>query len=196
MKRYITILATAMVASWAPGKDLVASMYSDETAREVGDLLTVLIEEQSAASQEASNDRSKSSDNAVSVSVPSPLVGGENVWKAFTLPEWSANADKAFNAASSKAATDSLSAAVTVYVTEILPNGNLLIFGDRIVNIDGDLVKFTLSGMVRPADITSANQVYSSRIAGATITYKTQGELSQNAKKGFFSRLLDWVVPF
>ncbi len=196
MNTFFSMIVFAGFATVACGQSLASRMYADRTARSVGDLVTVLIEEQSSVSQGASNDRSKSRKDSLSMSVPSPTLGANNFWKAFTLPEWSLNADKNFGASAKKDATDSLSASITVYITEVLPNGYLMISGDRVVNIDGDLLQFTLTGMVRPDDVSRANSVLSSRIAGASITYKTTGEFSRSSKKSFLSKAIDWVVPF
>jgi len=186
----------AGIGALAEAQGLASRLYADRTARSVGDLVTVMIEEQSSVSQDASNDRDKSTANSLSMNAPSPTLGGNNLWKSLVMPELSLNADKTFEASSKKENSGSLSAAITVYITEVLPNGNLMISGDRVVNIDRDLLKFTLTGMIRPDDIDRDNQVLSSRIAGASITYQTVGELAQNSKKGIFSRLIDWVTPF
>lgn len=184
------------LSALAGGQRFALGMYADRTARAVGDLVTVLIEEQSSVSQAATSDQSKTRGDSVSMNIPSPTLGAENLWKAFTVPEWSLDSSKAFDASASKEANDSLSGSVTVSITEVLPNGNLMISGDRIVNVNGDLLKFTLTGMIRPDDVSSLNSVLSTRIAGASITYETVGELSRNSKAGFLSKVIDWVVPF
>jgi len=196
MKKQLIIIILAGIGALAEAQGLASRLYADRTARSVGDLVTVMIEEQSSVSQDASNDRDKSTANSLSMNAPSPTLGGNNLWKSLVMPELSLNADKTFEASSKKENSGSLSAAITVYITEVLPNGNLMISGDRVVNIDRDLLKFTLTGMIRPDDIDRDNQVLSSRIAGASITYQTVGELAQNSKKGIFSRLIDWVTPF
>lgn len=197
MKQIITaIMLIAAALQTACGANLSSRMYADRTAYAVGDLLTVLIEEQSSVAQDAADSRVKSKGNSLSASIPSATLGAENLWKAFTLPEWSIDAQKDFDAAASKESSDSLSAAITVYITEVQPNGNMLISGDRVVNVDSNLLRFTLTGTVRPDDISRDNQVLSSRIAGASINYRTEGEFASSSKPGILSRLIDWVIPF
>ena len=196
MKKFFAMMVITGLADGACGQGLASRMYADRTARAVGDLVTVLIEEQSSVSKGASNDSSKSREDSLSMNFPSPTLGGEDIWKAFALPEWSLNGEKKFDAEATKNASDSLSASITVYITEVLPNGYLMITGDRVVNIDGDLLQFTLTGMIRPDDVSRDNAVLSSRVAGASITYKTTGEFSRKSKQGFLSKAIDWVVPF
>jgi flagellar L-ring protein precursor FlgH len=175
---------------------LVSRIYADPIARNVGDLVTVQIDEKSSVSKDASNSRDKTGSAKVALDLPALQKGGVALWDALQLPEWSVSGSKSFSADGSKAAADALSASITVYITEKLPNGTLVINGDRIVNIDNDLLKFTLTGMIRPEDIDLSNTVRSSRIAGASISYTTEGELARSSRKGFFSRAIDWIIPF
>ena len=196
MKIRASILILAVLAVQARGLNLADRMYADRTAYAVGDLLTVMIEEQSTVAQDAADARAKSSDMSVSANIPSPTLGAENLWKAFVLPEWSVNADKDYAASATKSTSDSFSAAITVYITEVLPNGTMMISGDRVVNIDKNLLRFTLTGTVRPDDVSRDNKVLSSRIAGASIKYRAEGEFSKASKPGLLTRMIDWVIPF
>lgn len=196
MKRIMTILMLSAMAAQAGEGKLVARLYADRTARQVGDLVTVLIEEESSASKDAADSRGKSVSGDAGFDLQSLQASGADLWGALKLPSWSASGSKAFAASGSKASSDTLSASITVHITEELPNGNLMICGDRKVNIDGDILAFTLTGMIRPDDISRENSVLSSRIAGAAISYKTEGEFARNHKKGIFSRVVDWIFPF
>lgn len=193
MKKRIAMMMLIAVAGWSGAQGLASRLYADRTARAVGDLVTVMIEEKSSVLQNAKNDRSKSRNDSLEMDIPSPTL---NLWKAFVLPEWSLDSKKSFDAAAQKNIQDSLSASITVSITEVLPNGNLMITGDRVVNIDDDLLKYTLTGMIRAEDISQNNVVLSSRISGASITYETVGELARSSKPGLISKIIDWVVPF
>ncbi|MDF7800941.1 flagellar basal body L-ring protein FlgH [Pontiellaceae bacterium B1224] len=196
MKRIIAYALCAAVAATAEENGLVKRLYADRTARQVGDLVTISIEEQSSVQKDASNDQTKSAGGNMSFNFPGMEANGTPMWDALKLPEWTVDADKNFSASGGKATSDAFSASITVHITEQLPNGNLMIIGDRKVNIDGDIILFTLRGMIRPDDIDRTNTVLSSRIAGATITYETVGEFGKNQRKGLFSRTLDWIIPF
>jgi flagellar L-ring protein precursor FlgH len=190
----IFLMGWAMVA--VASADLVSRMYVDRTARQVGDLVTIEIVEESSVQKNASDDRDKSASGSVEFELPAPQFGGKSMWQALTLPEWSHSASKAYSSSGSKSATDAFSTSITVHITEVLPNGNLMISGDRMVNIDGDILRFMLSGMIRQDDIDLSNTVQSTKIAGAAINYETVGEFSKSQRKGLFTRVLDWVIPF
>jgi flagellar L-ring protein FlgH len=197
MKKTIILLTVlAGMVSAQAGDKLLKSMYADRTARNIGDLVTIMIEEQSSVKKDASNAQNKSVGGNIGFDLPGMEANGKPMWDALTMPEWSADASKSFSASGNKASTDTFSASITVYITEVMPNGNLLICGERKVNIDGDIIQFTLTGIVRPDDVSNANTVLSSRVADALITYKATGEFSKANQKGFFSKVIDWVIPF
>jgi flagellar L-ring protein precursor FlgH len=196
MKRIIILTIMAGLASAQAEDKLLKGMYADRTARDVGDLVTIMIEEQSSVQKDASDDSNKSVGGGMGFDFPGMEANGTSMWDALSMPEWSADASKSFSASGSKASSDTFSASITVYITEVMPNGNLLICGERKVNIDGDIIQFTLTGIVRPDDVSNSNTVLSSRVADALISYKTTGEFSKANKKGFFSKVLDWVIPF
>lgn len=196
MKRIMVYAMCWAAAAAAEEGMLVKRMYADRTARMIGDLVTVQIEEESSVKKDATNDRSKSADGSMSFNLPGMEANGSAMWNALKLPEWTLDASKNFSASGEKATSDAFSASITVHVTEVLPNGNLMIVGDRKVNIDGDIIRFTLTGMIRRDDIDTENTVLSTRIAGAAITYETVGEFGKSQRKGLFTRALDWIIPF
>ncbi len=196
MKRIIACAICVVATAAAEEDGLVKRLYADRTARQVGDLVTIRIEEQSSVQKDSSNDRSKSVGGNMAFNFPGMEANGKAMWDALTLPEWTVAASKNFSATGGKTTSDAFSASITVHITEQLPNGNLMIVGDRKVNIDGDIILFTLSGMIRPDDINRSNTVLSSRIAAASITYETVGEFGKSQRKGLFSRALDWIIPF
>ncbi len=196
MKQIIALLVFVGTVALAGEGKLVARLYADRIARQVGDLVTVNIEEQSSVKKDAADSRDKSVSGKASFNFPGIEVNGSSLWGALKLPEWSADAAKSFGSSGSKANSDTFTASITVHITELLPNGNLMITGDRRVNIDGDIIQFTLVGMIRPEDINQSNAVLSSRIAGASISYKTVGEFSRSQRKGILSRVVDWIFPF
>lgn len=196
MKTIITLFIWISMAAGAWSAPLLDNWYSDRTARRVGDLLTVQIEEQSTVQKDSSNDREKSLGGKFSFDLPSLVQAGNTLWEALSLPEWTVDGSKNFSASGSKQNTDVFSALITVNITEVLPNGNLMIMGGRKVNIDGDILQFTLTGTVRPDDVDRMNTVLSTRIAGAAISYETIGEFASNQRKGLVSRVVDLIMPF
>ncbi len=197
MKRMMIIGAAFIaLAVMAEENSLVKRLYADRTARLVGDLVTVSIEEESSVEKDASDARDKSISNGMSFEFPGMQANGSNMWDALKLPEWTLDASKSYSSSGGKSTSDAFSASITVHITEVLPNGNMMIVGERKVNIDGDIVQFTLTGMIRPDDVDSTNTVLSSRIADAAISYETVGEFTSSQRKGVLSRVADWIFPF
>lgn len=196
MKHWIVIILFAALTASAQDWSLAERLYTDRIARHVGDLLTVQIVESSSVRKDASSDRSKSMGTGFGFDLPALEENGVPRWNALSLPEWSVDGSRSYASSGSKESSDEFSASITVHITEVLPNGNMLISGDRVVNIDGDILKFNLSGTVRPDDINRNNQLLSTSIAGATITYETTGEFARTQRTGILTRIIDWINPF
>ena len=85
---------------------------------------------------------------------------------------------------------------ITAVVEKVLFNGNLYISGQREVRVNNETQYITLSGVVRPKDITSSNEVSSTYVADARITYSGNGPVADKQKPGWLGRILDHVWPF
>jgi flagellar L-ring protein FlgH len=81
-------------------------------------------------------------------------------------------------------------------VTEVLPNGNLLVEGRRTLDVQEERVDVILTGTVRPEDIARDNTLPSTRVADAAIQYRSAGMLARAQNKGLLTRLWDWINPF
>ncbi|MBI5677603.1 MAG: flagellar basal body L-ring protein FlgH, partial [Planctomycetes bacterium] len=85
---------------------------------------------------------------------------------------------------------------LTAVVTEMLANGNLIIEGNRDVNVNGEKYTIKLSGIIRPIDINLDNEVQSTSIANANITLEGKGFLTRAGKRGWWHRIREVVWPF
>jgi flagellar L-ring protein precursor FlgH len=85
---------------------------------------------------------------------------------------------------------------ISAVVEKVLFNGNLYIIGQREVRVNNETQYITLSGVVRPKDITSSNEVSSTFIADARITYSGTGPVADKQRVGWLGRVLDYVWPF
>ena len=92
--------------------------------------------------------------------------------------------------------SQSLSARAAVLVTDVLPNGNLVIEGARIVTFSGETQYVVLHGLVRIDDVTRDNTVTSSNIADARVEFYSEGQLTEAQKRGWFSKLYERLRPF
>ncbi len=163
-------------------------LFEDHTARRVGDILTVQLNEKTQ-SQKGANTQDSKSDN---VSIAAPILGlfglgilGSSDMKAEISTK---------NSFSGKGKTDQsnqLNGAISVTVVELLPNGNLKIRGEKRVTLNQGDEFIRLSGIVRPVDIAPSNIIDSSKIADATFMYTGEGALADVSSKGWGSRILN-----
>ena len=81
-------------------------------------------------------------------------------------------------------------------VMEVMKNGNLVVDGQRNIQVNNEKQTIHVKGIVRPVDITAQNTIISTNLASAEIMYQGDGQVSRQQKPGFLSRLLDWVWIF
>ncbi len=172
------------------------SLYSDIKARRVGDVVTVLVVEKASASKSSNTQTKRSSNKQGSLSaLPIPA----NTWlkKRFDLLNEGVKlgGESSYSGGGSTSRTETLQAEVSALVQEVLPNGNLVIDGNRTITVNGETQLISVKGIVRPEDIRADNTIYSMFLVNPEITYTGKGILS-NQKPGWLSRFLDWVWPF
>ncbi len=160
------------------------SMFADQKARAVGDLVTLIIVEQAQARQSAGT----SSDKGSSVSL-GPGVGV----LADLIPFLRLSGGDEYAASGSTARGGSLSAKLTTRVIEIYPNGTMLIQGRQLITINGEQQEIVVSGMVRSRDIAQDNTILSPLVADAEIQFSGTGALGDKQKPGLLTRLLNWL---
>ena len=145
----------------APGRPI--SLYSDVRAYGVGDLLTVVLAERTSARR-----RSESSGSAQS----QVGGGGSSTVGGFFGLDAQVGGQRAEE--NRTVQSDLLSGTITARVLEVDAAGNLVIEGERRLNVDGDVHLMTVSGLVRPADVEPSNTVLSYQIAGADVVYQQE----------------------
>lgn len=179
-------------------------LYNDERARQIGDLVTVIIEEQSSANRSAEQSGGKSTSGSGSASVSHPFYtrganGQQTVngpWISATLPAYNWQFGNDYSGGGQLRSEEGLRSTLTARVLDILPNGNLLIEGRRLVEMQEEQIELILTGMVRARDISAENTVLSSRLADASIRYETAGPLTRDQRRGLLTRLINWLNPF
>lgn len=167
------------------------SLTSDAIARQVGDLLMVMISEKQTIKNKEQSDFGKSG------SLNAALSSFAVLPNAFgTLPGMSATNTREFSGDGQYDKEGSFQTRLSVVVIDVQPNGNLIIEGRRQVIMDKEKKTVRITGMVRPYDITGFNSVMSENIANASIVYEGDGPLSRATNKGWLSELVDHVWPF
>lgn len=172
-------------------------MFADHKAARTGDILTVLVSEVAAtqSSQSKKSNNSSSIDAGVSQFLFPPAVSGIGT-KAGALPATKLAAKSDFAGGGEVNNTQSLTARAAVLVTDVLPNGNLVIEGVRVVSFSGETQFVVLHGLVRPEDVTSGNTVPSSNVADVRIEFISQGSLTDAQKKGWLTKVYDKLRPY
>ena len=165
-----------------------ASLFTDPSARRVGDLITVILEERTQAKKSATT----SADKQQSVDVPVPtLFGGGVTFRGQNALETSLSATRKFKGQGNSAQSNSLTGQITVTVAEVLPNGNLWVQGEKRLTLNEGSEFIRFSGVVRPEDIRGDNTILSSQVADATIVYSGRGALAEVNRPGWLARIMN-----
>jgi len=187
---------------WSPNRSVAPPLFADNKARNIGDVLTILIVEQSSASKNQNTNTSQELDwsgKITRVIFPDWLKRTSHApdgTKAQYMPEWAWNKDRSFKGGGTISNAETVKARITVRVIDVLPNGNLVVEGTRSVTVADEEQKMVLTGVVRPTDIQPDNTVLSGFVADARILFHGRGTLSSNQRKGLITRFLEWVNIF
>jgi flagellar L-ring protein precursor FlgH len=166
-------------------------LFEDLKASRVGDILTVRLVERTNASKASQTSTSKSS----AATLANPVVLGRPIThKGDPVFGGSLAGDNTFDGSGASSQSNSLVGDITVTVVERLPNGNLVIRGEKWVTLNQGKEFIQLSGIIRPNDIETNNTLLSTRIANAQITYSSKGVLAAANKMGFVGRFFNSVL--
>lgn len=189
-------------AIYQAGHGLV--LFEDLTARQVGDILTIKLVEQTDASKRAETTLDKSN----TVDVENPILFGSPV--QFNAPgflplasnkdntlEFKIDADREFEGTGESTQSNSLTGDIPVTVVEVLPNGVLVVRGEKLITLNQGHEHIRFSGLVRLADIAADNTVPSTKVAQAQIIYAGEGAVAESNAIGWLGRFfLGAIFPF
>lgn len=164
------------------------SLFQDTKARQPGDLLTIVLVERTQASTSASTNTSKNS--STGIEAPS-LFGGPLTANGRNLLSTEVTGQRGFNGKGDSAQSNRLDGNLTVTVVDRLPNGNLIVRGEKRLRLNQGNEVIQLQGIVRQADINPDNTVPSSRIADARIVYGGRGAVAQSNVMGWLTRFFN-----
>ncbi len=165
------------------GGDLIA----DPKARRVGDILTIVLQESMQASKKSSTTTSKKDSTNLKV----PLILGTTASYRGNQLATALNSDNSFKGAGSSSQSNQLTGEITVVVVRRLPNGVLMVRGQKWLTINQGRELVRLSGLVRPQDIGPDNTVSSNRVADAQIVYTGRGVLASANEPGWLGRFFN-----
>lgn len=163
------------------------SFYGDQVAINVGDILTVSLQENTSSSKQA--DTSYDKDDEVTFN-EAMILGNLISGKGLSL-ETNPSLERAFDGKASSDQSNSLSGSISVTVSEVLPNGVLRIQGEKWLRLNQGDEYVRVTGLVRPQDIGTDNTIPSSKIADARIAYGGTGEFDNVNRQGWLSRFFN-----
>lgn len=173
------------------------SMYCDKRASGVGDIITILVQENSTASKnnETKTERASSLSQAITSFLYSPGASSL-LTKGGTLPAMAYNSDSKHDGSGAINDSENIIAKIAVHIVDVLPNNNFVIEGKRETSFSGEHQTIVLHGIVRAEDVALDNTVLSYNIADATIQIIGKGTVTNTQNKGWFTRIYDVVNPF
>lgn len=162
---------------------------------QVGDVITVLLNESTQAARKQGSDLKRESSNDVMSKSFTPKWGGQ-LGSVFNSPlNLGSNVTKSVGTGSADQEA-SLTGSVAVSVVSVMANGNLVLRGEKQVALTEGSEIIQVSGIVRPEDISAVNTVQSRRLANAQISYRGSGDLASTAKAGWGTSALMKLWPF
>jgi flagellar L-ring protein FlgH len=173
------------------------AFFKDQRAQQIGDLLTVTVKITDSASiaNETQRSRSNSENSGVTDFIGSKLLKSP---ATAILPGriLSADGTSSSDGKGSVNRQEALTTNVAAVVTQVLPNGNLVVEGKQEVRVNFEIRELVVAGIVRPEDIQSDNTIDSSKIAEARIAYGGRGQITDVQQPRYGQQLVDIVLPF
>src|SRR5579863_4774543 len=173
------------------------SFFKDQRAHQIGDLLTVTVNitDQANFANETQRQRIATEDAGITSFLGSALLG-QNASKALTGRMFQADSNSQTDGKGSIVRQETLQTNVAAIVTQVLPNGNLVVEGKQEIRVNYEKRELIVAGIVRPEDIQSDNTIDSSKIAQARIAYGGHGEISDIQQPRYGSQVMDVLLPF
>ncbi len=178
----ILVLMSGASNAQRPLWDEEGSLYSNLKAFRVGDVVTVIIQEQSSAESSAKTD----------TKVQGESKAGPGIGTLDFISLWGLTNESKYKGDAKTSRSGQLAARITVKISGILENGDYLVEGNREVNINGERERITLSGVIRPRDINSDNTILSTYVADARIMYDGKGHIDSGHEPGIITKIINW----
>jgi flagellar L-ring protein FlgH len=209
--RTLCFAAMAVVLAVSAGADSLftsdveeeGSLVSNKKEKlEVGEIITVLVEEKVTASTQANTDTKKESDiEAISDATKNAFLleqrpNGFELIPEEQLPNWAIEAENEHRTAGKTNRSNSLVTTLSCTVTRVHKNGNVEVSGSKRVTVNREDSTLLVTGTIRPRDVTAANTIRSSQLADAIIELRGAGPLWNNQRRGILTKVLDWFSPF
>ena len=171
------------------------SFFKDQRAHQIGDLLTVTVNitDQANFANESQRSRKTTDDSGITAFLGSSLLSGNNLLPGRFL---TADSNSSYDGKGSIVRQETLQTNVAAVVTQLLPNGNLVVEGKQEIRVNYEKRELIVAGIVRPEDIQSDNTIDSSKIAQARIAYGGHGQITDVQQPRYGSQVMDVLLPF
>ncbi len=192
--QYAPVDLTALAFKPEPNGSIFQSgrsirLFEDNKAFRVGDVLSITLSERTIASKSANTSTNKDDEIGISAATifgsTGPTIDG-NLALSNAI-----NAEREFSGKGDSAQSNSLSGEIAVTVVDILPSGNLVVRGEKIIGLNQGSEFIRISGIVRPQDVSTDNIVVSSKLANSRIYYGGGGVIAESNTRGWLSRFFD-----
>lgn len=165
-----------------------SALFRDIKAGQVGDIVTVLLVEQTTAQNTANSSVSRSQES----SIEAPTLGTRIIDDL----KFGVESENEFNGSAANGQSNNLNGNIAVTVREVLPGGTLLVAGEKWIQINQAQELVRLEGIIRTRDIQPNNSVLSSQVADARITYSSKGMMATSGRPAWGSRFFSGIWPF
>lgn len=187
------------VASYNPNslwRNGSRAFFKDQRATHVGDLLTVTVNitDKANIANETQRSRTNSENSGIS-----DFIGAQTITQPLKILPGrilTANSTAASDGKGSVNRTEALQTNVAAVVTQVLPNGNLVVEGKQEIRVNYEIRELIVAGIVRPEDIQSDNTIDSSKIAQARIAYGGRGQIMDVQQPRYGQQVMDVLLPF
>lgn len=194
MRKFLTASCLLLIVSGVARADSIwnensASPYSTQKAYKIGDIVNIIILESSSAKNLAGTSANVKDDLNAKLTHTlqrlTPIIG------ANTQVTGAVSNRYAGDGATSRGSN--VTARISAWVTEVMPNGNLMLKGVHKVEVNDEIQEINLTGTVRPKDISGSNTIYSYQVANANLVVKGTGSVGDASAPGWLTRVFNWI---
>lgn len=180
----VMILMTAAAAATSLWDEHGGSLFSDSKAKFVGDLVTIMVRENTTARNSSSTELTQ--EEKMESGTGTGFVG--QFLEAFGI-----ESSDEYKGEGSTSSGGQLSTTITAEVVDVLSNGNLVIEARRTMAVNDETQMMVLSGVVRPKDIGRDNTILSTKISDVQLRYTGKGPIARRQRPGILNKIFDWI---